>query len=73
MVVDFELNQKPFKQFSVGKPAKPNRTEGDLLISLEYSNGGGNPIVTLYKITERHRILRLVRPTTSTEVNGPDG
>ncbi len=50
MVVDFELNQKPFKQFSVG-PAKPNRTEGDLLISLEYSNGGGNPIVTLYKIT----------------------
>jgi hypothetical protein len=50
MVVDFELNQKPFKQFSVG-PAKPNRTNGDLLISLEYSNGGGNPIVTLYTIT----------------------
>jgi uncharacterized repeat protein (TIGR01451 family) len=50
MVVDFELNQKPFKQFSVG-PAKPNRTDGDLLISLEYSNGGSNPIVTLYRIT----------------------
>ncbi len=50
MVVDFELNQKAFKQFSVG-PAKPNRTNGDLLISLEYSNGGGNPVVTLYTIT----------------------
>ncbi len=50
MVVDFELNQKPFKQFSVG-PLKPDRTNGDLLISLEYSNGGGNPIVTLYNIT----------------------
>jgi uncharacterized repeat protein (TIGR01451 family)/fimbrial isopeptide formation D2 family protein len=50
MVVDFELNKKPFKQFSVG-PAKPDRSVGDLLISLEYSNGGGNPIVTLYKIS----------------------
>jgi hypothetical protein len=45
-----ELNQKPFKQYSVG-PLKPNRTNGDLLISLEYSNGGGNPIVTLYTFT----------------------
>ena len=50
MVVDFELNKKPFKQFSVG-PAKPNRSVGDLLISLEYSNGGGNPVVTLYRMT----------------------
>jgi uncharacterized repeat protein (TIGR01451 family) len=49
LVVDFELNRKTFKEFSVG-PAKPNRTDGDLLISLEYSNGGSNPIVTLYKI-----------------------
>ena len=50
MVVDFELDQKPFKQFAVG-PLKPNRTDGDLLISLEYSNGGSNPVVTLYNIT----------------------
>lgn len=47
MVVDFELNKKPFKQFSVG-PTKPDRSNGDLLISLEYANGGSNPIVTLY-------------------------
>jgi uncharacterized repeat protein (TIGR01451 family) len=51
MVVDFELNKKPFKQFSVG-PLKPNRSNGDLLISLEYSNGGSNPIVTIYTMTD---------------------
>ena len=50
MVVDFELNKKPFKVFPAGGPPKPDRTVGDLLISLEYSNGGGNPIVTIYKI-----------------------
>ena len=50
MVVDFELNKKPFKQFSVG-PKKPDRSVGDLLISLEYSNGGSNPVVTLYRIS----------------------
>src|SRR5262245_10489935 len=49
MVVDFELNKKPFKQYAVG-PMKPDRSNGDLLISLEYSNGGSNPIVTIYKI-----------------------
>ena len=48
MVVDFELNKKPFKVFPAGGPPKPDRTAGDLLISLEYSNGGGNPIVTIY-------------------------
>jgi hypothetical protein len=50
MVVDFELNKKPFKQYAVG-PLKPDRSNGDLLISLEYSNGGSNPIVTIYQIT----------------------
>ncbi len=50
MVVDFELNRKPFKVFPAGGPPKPDRTAGDLLISLEYSNGGGNPIVTIYAI-----------------------
>ena len=48
MVVDFELNKKPFKTFPAGGPPKPDRTAGDLLISLEYSNGGSNPIVTIY-------------------------
>jgi len=50
MVVDFELNKNPFKVFPAGGPAKPDRTAGDLLISLEYSNGGSNPIVTIYTI-----------------------
>jgi fimbrial isopeptide formation D2 family protein len=48
MVVDFELNKKQFKVFPAGGPPKPDRSNGDLLISLEYSNGGGNPIVTIY-------------------------
>src|SRR3954469_11266593 len=50
MVVDFELNKKPFKVFAAGEPPKPDRSAGDLLISLEYSNGGSNPIVTIYSI-----------------------
>jgi uncharacterized repeat protein (TIGR01451 family) len=52
MVVDFELNQKPFKVFS-GAPgvAKPDRSINDLLISLEYANGGSNPEVTLYRVS----------------------
>src|SRR4051794_18396590 len=54
MVVDMELNKKPFKLYPspVGNTvAKPDRTNGDLLISLEYSNGGSNPVVTIYAIT----------------------
>src|SRR4051794_14378947 len=50
MVVDFELNKKPFKVYAAGEPPKPDRSAGDLLISLEYSNGGSNPIVTIYSI-----------------------
>ena len=50
MVVDFELNKKTFKTYPAGGPPKPDRTAGDLLISLEYSNGGSNPIVTIYAI-----------------------
>ena len=50
MVVDFELNKKPFKVIPAWR-ARRSRTarNGDLLISLEYSNGGSNPIVTLYR------------------------
>ena len=50
MVVDFELNQKPFKTWADGI-AKPDRSLNDVLISLEYSNGGSNPIVTLYYVS----------------------
>ena len=52
MVVDFELNQKPFKVFA-GAPgvAKPDRSINDILISLEYANGGSNPEVTLYRVS----------------------
>ena len=50
MVVDLELNQKPFKTWGDGV-AKPDRSVNDLLISLEYSNGGSNPVVTLYRVS----------------------
>ncbi len=52
MVVDFELNQKPFKVFP-GAPgvSKPDRSINDILISLEYANGGSNPEVTLYRVS----------------------
>ena len=49
MVVDFELNRLPFKKYSDGV-SKPNRSVGDVLISLEYSNGGSNPVVTVYEV-----------------------
>jgi uncharacterized repeat protein (TIGR01451 family) len=49
-VIDFELNHKPFKTYSDGI-SKPDRVVGDALISLEFSNGGSEPIVTVYKVT----------------------
>ncbi|HEV8404167.1 MAG TPA: hypothetical protein VGQ31_14150, partial [Candidatus Limnocylindrales bacterium] len=49
--VDFELNKLPFKVFTSGA-ARPDRSVGDLIISLEYSNGGSNPIVTVYEVTK---------------------
>ncbi|HEU4672122.1 MAG TPA: SpaA isopeptide-forming pilin-related protein, partial [Candidatus Limnocylindrales bacterium] len=48
--IDFELNRKPFKTYSDGV-SKPDRSVGDILISLEFSNGGSDPIVTVYKVT----------------------
>lgn len=48
--IDFELNRKPFKTWADGI-SKPNRTVGDVLVSLEFSNGGAEPDVTVYKIT----------------------
>jgi fimbrial isopeptide formation D2 family protein/uncharacterized repeat protein (TIGR01451 family) len=49
--IDFELNRKPFKTWADGE-SKPNRSVGDVLISLEFSNGGSDPIVTVYKVTD---------------------
>jgi uncharacterized repeat protein (TIGR01451 family) len=49
-VIDFELNRLPFKTYSDGI-SKPNRTPGDALISLEFSNGGSDPVITVYKVT----------------------
>ncbi|MGZ6993432.1 MAG: prealbumin-like fold domain-containing protein, partial [Ilumatobacteraceae bacterium] len=49
--VDFELNKLPFKVFTSGA-ARPDRSVGDLIISLEYSNGGSNPIVIVYQVTK---------------------
>lgn len=51
MVVDFELNQNLARAWSDGL-VKPDRSVGDLLISMEYANGGGNPIVSVYLVTE---------------------
>ena len=48
--IDFELNRLPFKTWADGV-SKPNRSVGDVLISLEFSNGGADPIITVYKVT----------------------
>ena len=48
--VDFELNKNPFKTWSDGL-SKANRSNGDLLISLDYSNGGSDPEVTVYQFS----------------------
>ena len=48
--VDFELNKNPFKTWSDGL-SKANRSNGDLLISLDYSNGGSDPDVTVYQFS----------------------
>ena len=48
--LDFELNKNPFKTWSDGL-SKADRSNGDLLISLDFSNGGGDPQVTVYKFS----------------------
>jgi fimbrial isopeptide formation D2 family protein len=49
--IDFELNKLPFTTFP-GAPgvSKPNRSVGDLIIALEFSNGGSNPEVTVWRV-----------------------
>ena len=47
--VDFELNRNPFKVFTAGA-ARPDRSVGDLIVALEYSNGGSTPEVTVWQV-----------------------
>jgi len=49
--IDFELNRMAWTVFpGAGGVAKPNRTVGDLILSLEFANGGSNPEMTVYRI-----------------------
>ncbi len=49
--IDFELNKLPFTTFP-GDPgvSKPNRSVGDLIVALEFSDGGSNPEVTVWRV-----------------------
>jgi hypothetical protein len=50
--IDFELNKNPWTVFpGAGGVAKPDRSVGDLILSLEFANGGANPEMTVYKVT----------------------
>ncbi len=50
--IDFELNKNPWTVFpGAGGVAKPDRSVGDLFLSLEFANGGSNPEMTVYKVT----------------------
>jgi len=49
--IDFELNRNPFKTYS-DHISKPDRSVGDVLVSLEFANGGAEPEVTVYKVTK---------------------
>ncbi len=48
--IDFELNRNPFRSFG-GGPVVADRSIGDLLISLEFANGGGEPEVRIFQVT----------------------
>ena len=48
--LDFELDRKPFKTWANGV-SKPNRSVGDVIIPLEFANGGDEPVVRIYKVT----------------------
>ena len=50
--IDFELNKNAWTVFpGAGGVAKPDRSVGDLILSLEFANGGANPEMTVYKVT----------------------
>ncbi len=49
--IDFELNRNVFRSFG-GGPVVADRSLGDLLISLEFANGGSNPEVRIFQVTD---------------------
>ena len=59
--IDFELNRNPWTVFPAGGVAKPDRTVGDLFLSLEFANGGSTPEMTVYKVSAVSDCLRAAR------------
>ncbi len=47
--MDFEINQKTQPNLTTTGPKALNRTAGDLLITFDFTNGGGNPVLGLLK------------------------
>ncbi len=47
--MDFEINQKTQPNLTTTGPKTLNRTAGDLLITFDFTNGGGNPVLGLLK------------------------
>jgi hypothetical protein len=47
--MDFELNQKAQPNLTTTGPKTLNRTAGDILITFDFTNGGGNPVLGLLK------------------------
>ncbi len=47
--MDFEINQKPQPDLSTPGPKTLNRTAGDLLVTFDFTNGGGRPTLGLLK------------------------
>jgi hypothetical protein len=47
--MDFEINQKTQPSLTTTGPKTLNRTAGDVLITFDFTNGGGNPVLSLLK------------------------
>jgi Prealbumin-like fold domain len=45
--MDFEINQQTQPDLTTTGPKTLNRTAGDLLITFDFTNGGGNPVLSL--------------------------
>jgi hypothetical protein len=47
--MDFEINQQAQPNLTTTGPKTLNRTAGDILITFDFTNGGGNPVLGLLK------------------------
>jgi hypothetical protein len=47
--MDFEINQKTQPDLTTTGPKTLDRTAGDILITFDFTNGGGNPVLGLLK------------------------